>query len=239
MKPLRRVLITGSSGSIGAHLARELAGVYAIRGFDRIANDEIEDEIVGDLSDTTALREACADVDAVIHLAGNRSASASWDEVLATNVVGSRNVFEAAARANVRRVVYASSCQVTFGYGEHCTQSAQLYPKPLSYYAASKVTAEQIGHVFARESGMSVICIRLGLFTANGRLPADRQITGRFLSHRDAVQLFRRAIDVIGVEFAVVYGASRSSRLNLDLEDARRVLGYIPDDAEDELHEVG
>lgn len=238
MNPARRVLITGSSGSIGAHLSRELADSYAIRGFDRVASDQLEDQVVSDLADTDALRRACAGVDAVIHLAGNRSASASWDEVLASNLVGSRNVFEAAMQANVRRVVYASSCQVTFGYGEHYTQSAELYPKPLSYYAASKVAAEQVGHVYSRRSGMSVICIRLGLFTADGRLPADRQITGRFLSHRDAVQLFRRAIEVIGVEFAVVYGASRSSRLNLDLEETRRVLGYIPDDTEDSLREI-
>lgn len=230
----RRVLVTGSSGRIGRHLCRNLAELYELRGFDRIRGELPQQQVLGDVSDPAALAAACEGMDVVVHLAGNASHQASWDEALESNIQGTYNVFEAARSAGVKKIVYASTCQVTFGYGSNAPQSPQMYPKSLSYYAASKVLGEQLGHVFAYNHGIDVICIRVGLFSERGRVPAHRA-AGRFLGLQDTVQIFQRAIDVMGVQFAVVYGVSRSSRRTLDLEQARRVLGYVPTESEDDV----
>ncbi len=232
---MRKVLITGSAGHIGQFLCAALEPYYEIRGFDRVASDRPEAATVAHLSERDALQSACTGVDALVHLAGVRDAASSWEDVLETNIVGTHNVLDAAREAGVGKIVYASSCQATFGYGEHYPQTPDLYPKSLSFYGVSKFAGEQLGHVFSSRHAIDVICIRLGLFTGTGRVPSNRQITGRFLGHDDAIQLFRRAIDVIGVRFAVVYGVSNSSIRSLDLSAAREILGYVPTQNEDDL----
>jgi uronate dehydrogenase len=235
MKGVRKLLITGSAGRLGRHLCRELAPYYDISGFDRVPHADLAQQTVANLADIEALKRACDHQDVVVHLAGNPGASTAWPEILEANIDGTYNLFEAARQGGVRKVVFASTCQVTFGYGEHFHQTPSLVPRPTSLYAVSKVTGEMIAYRYAYEYAMDAICIRIGLFPDSGRLAANRQITGRFLGKRDAVQLFRRAIDALGVRYAVVYGASDSSRLNLDLESARGVLGYIPEEREDDL----
>ena len=231
----RKLLITGSAGRLGRHLCRELARHYDISGFDRVANPDLTQQTVARLADFAELRSACEHKDVVVHLAANPGASTPWPEILEANIEGTYHLFEAARLGGVRKVVFASTCQVTFGYGEHSNQTPSLVPRPTSLYAVSKVTGEMLAYRYAHEYAIDAICIRIGLFPESGRLPSSRQITGRFLGKRDAVQLFRRAIDAIGVRYAVVYGASDSSRLNLDLETARNVLGYIPEEREDDL----
>ena len=231
----KKVLITGSGGRLGRHLCRELEPYYEISGFDRVANDELKQQTVARLADVEKLAAACDQKDVVVHLAGNPGARTPWPEILESNIEGTYNVFEAARLAGVRKVVFASTCQVTFGYGEHANHTPTLVPRPTSLYAVSKVAGEMIAYRYAYEYAMDAICIRIGLFPETGRVPPDRQITGRFLGKRDAVQLFRRAIDVLGVRYAVVYGASASSQLNLDLTAAREVLGYVPQETEDDL----
>lgn len=235
MKSARKLLITGSAGRLGRHLCRELAPYYDISGFDRVENPDLAQQTVARLADIDALKRACDHQDVVVHLAANPGASTPWPEVLEANIEGTYNLFEAARQGGVRKVVFASTCQVTFGYGEHSQQFPSQVPRPTSLYAVSKVTGEMIAYRYAYEYAIDAVCIRVGLFPDSGRLPSTRQITGRFLGKRDAVQLFRRAIDALGVRYAVVYGASDSSRLNLDLETARNVLGYIPEEREDDL----
>lgn len=234
----RKILITGSAGRLGRHLCREFAPFYDIAGFDQVANGDLTQQTVARLTDTDELQEACTQKDVIVHLAGNPGASTPWAEVLEANIVGTYHVFEAARIAGVRKVVFASTCQVTFGYGEHSHHIPSLVPRPTSLYAVSKVTGEMIAYRYAHEFAIDAICVRIGLFPESGRVPPNRQITGRFLGKRDAVQLFRRAIDVLGVRYAVVYGASASSRLNLDLETTRAVLGYVPEEREDDLLDI-
>jgi len=231
---MRRSLITGSAGSIGNHLVRTLSSHYEICGFDREPTPQLADAIIAELSDRDALLQAARGADVVVHLAGNRSANADWDEILNSNIIGTHNVFEAAREAGVGKIVYASTCQVTFGYGEHAYQSPDMYPRSLSYYAVSKVTGEQLGHLYSRRHAIDVICLRLGLFTSTGLVPAARQVTGRFIGREDTTRLFRRAIDAIGVRFAIAYGVSDSSLLSFDLESAREDLGYVPVEREDD-----
>ena len=105
-----RVLLTGASGFIGAWVARELVGAGAqVRAFCR-SEPAVADWIEGDVTDAAAVERACADCDAVVHVAALYSYSrADAPQMEAVNVNGTRNVLDAAARTGVGRVVVTSS----------------------------------------------------------------------------------------------------------------------------------
>ncbi len=105
----RTVLLTGAAGGLGT-LMRELLPSYgyALRLLDVRPIDDEPDAITADLSDRAALREAVRGVDAIIHLAGI-SLEASFDKILASNIEGTYNLYEAARQEGVARIVFASS----------------------------------------------------------------------------------------------------------------------------------
>ena len=103
-----RILITGASGAVGTVLVKGLRDRYSLRGFDRVPMDELDDMVVGELTDFGAVARATQDMEAVVHLAGNPLGSAPWEEILNSNIIGTYNLFEAARQSGVRRVVFAS-----------------------------------------------------------------------------------------------------------------------------------
>src|SRR3989442_9971584 len=104
----RTVLVTGMSGLIGGALRRHLEGTYAFSALNRRPIPGVKCH-QADVADLDAIAPAFDGVDTVVHLAARTGSSDSFDEILRANVVGTYNVFEAARRAGVRRVVYASS----------------------------------------------------------------------------------------------------------------------------------
>ncbi len=159
------ILVTGGAGFIGSHLVALLVEKgMRVRVFDSLISGKREripvdaDFIQGDIRDTEALAEAMKDITRVVHLAAQVSVPASVENPALThevNVIGTRNVFEAARHAGVKRVVYASSAAV---YGDHPelpkTEESLLQPK--SPYATSKATNE----VDALASGLSTMGLR-------------------------------------------------------------------------------
>jgi hypothetical protein len=83
----------------------------------------------------------------------------------------------------------------------------------MTYYAVSKRFGEDLGNMYARKHGMSVVCRRLGWFP---HLPIKVEAVGRertmVLGVRDCGQLFSRAVEAPDVEFALVNGFSREGR---------------------------
>ena len=69
-----------------------------------------------DLSDAPAVQKAVESMDAVVHMVADPNADASWESILANNMIGSYHVFEACRMANVKRLIYASSMMVFMGY---------------------------------------------------------------------------------------------------------------------------
>jgi nucleoside-diphosphate-sugar epimerase len=253
----RRVLITGAGGTIGGVLRARLGHRYDLLALTRAPAPFATH--VGDVSDLASIEPAFRGVDAVVHLAGDASVDASWDSVLRSNIIGTYNVFEAARRAGVQRVVLASSNHVIGMYevdgapwiyelDDPRTYGTEVSVRPDSLYGASKCFGEAVGRLYSDRYGLEVVCLRIGWVVASDD-PADirpgqlfsplpelnsEQVRKRaravWLSHRDCAQLVSRALEA-QVRWAVAYGTSANPRQMWDLEPARRLLGFEPEDA--------
>jgi uronate dehydrogenase len=236
----RRLLMTGAAGRIGSALRAGLRGdLDELRLSDVRAPDPPpappETFAPAELADRGAVERAVAGVEAVIHLGGVPS-EAPFDELLGPNIVGTFNVFEAARRAGVRRIVYASSNHVTGFYPVGTRLAGGEAPRPDGLYGASKAYGEALARMYWDRFGLEAICLRIGTFT--GR-PDDPLHLTSWLSPPDAVRLFRACLTAPDVGFLTVYGASANTRSWWHLDEARRRLGYEPeDDAERYASEI-
>ena len=237
--PMKRtVLLTGAAGRIGSDFHQDTATRYRFRLAD-LRTDSLEGASAGghevvelDVRDLEACRAACAGIDTVVHLAADPSPEADFlDSLLETNIVGTYNIFRAAADQACRRVVFASSIQVVEGYplDRQLTISAPVRPKNM--YGASKCFGEAVAAVFAHSGGLSAIAVRIGHY---GEFAPGERYTARdmsaYLSRRDMVQLLTQCIDVDGIGFTIVHGVSDNRFKRLDLSDTHALLDYHPQD---------
>ena len=226
---MERVLITGAAGAIGQRLRADLAGVYPLlRLSDRAAPAPAgpgEEVVVADLADLAACEAMCAGIDGIVHL-GGQAIEADWETVLQANIVGCYNLFEAARRQGVKRVVFASTNHVTGFYPRATRIDHQVPPRPDSRYGVSKAFGEALGRFYADKFGLGVLCIRIGNV---GDQPLDRRRLSIWLSPRDFRQLVRIGLEHPDLHYETVYGASESDRAWWDNANAYR-LGYRPED---------
>jgi nucleoside-diphosphate-sugar epimerase len=224
-----KVLITGSAGRIGRPLIEGLRARYDLRAFDRVATPGVADCRVGDVGRLEDLLEAADGVDVIVHLAGDPRPSASWEDVLQHNIIGTYNVFEAARQRRVRRVVFASRAGFLASYPAGILRTIDLLPRPESLYSVGKLFAEFLGQYYATSHGLEVIAVRVGYL---GRERAEPEHP-HHLSHGDAVRLFERCICHPDVKFEIVFGVSDSTYQLYDLEHGRRAIHYYPSDRSD------
>jgi len=234
---MKKILITGAAGDVGSHLRRELAGRYALRLSDiRPVRDFApgEEFIRGDCASLRDMLRVTKGAAAVVHL-GGFSVEGPWEVILRANIVGTYNVFEAARRNGVRRLVFATSNHAVGFYRRDETIDHRVYPKPDSRYGASKVFGEALGSLYADKYGMEVVCIRIGNLASR---PVDKRRLSIWISPRDLAQLVGIAIDRPDIRFEIVYGVSGNKRSWYDNSNAER-LGYRPqDDSEPWAEEV-
>jgi len=235
----RWVLVTGAGGRIGRAACPGLAARgWRVRALDRRPLGGVaglaDPPVVAELADAPALDRAAAGMDAVVHLAGQAD-EAPFPEILQANIVGTYQVFEAARRGGVPRVVYASSNHAVGFTPRSDLVGVDLPPRPDTYYGLSKVFGEALGRLYVDRYGMETVCLRIGSWR-------DRPTTPRhlstWLSPADGVRLLHAALSAPDVGFAVVYGISANTRAWWDLAPAR-ALGYLSvDDAEDYAEEI-
>jgi uronate dehydrogenase len=235
-----RVLLTGAAGRIGRHLVAPMARRYDLTVLDRAAVPGVADALRGDLQDPTLLERACAGVEVVAHLAAVADESPFLERLLPSNIVGCYRMFEAARRAGVRRVVFASSCEAFLGQHGDLPIDGQAAFEPVGLYGASKAFGELLAQCFGRQGDLEVVCLRLGWFQPYGspllqtRTPEPSLGHGArdlWLSPGDAFRLFRCAIEKRPLRFVRVFGTSITEREVLSLAPARRELGYEPLDS--------
>jgi uronate dehydrogenase len=223
---MKKVLMTGAAGSIATALQARLRDRYALKLTDIVAlpNPRADDAFVSaDLCDIAAVSRAMQGVDAVIHL-GGISKEDSWDKILPTNVVGTYNVFEAARRAGVKRIVFASSNHAVGFYRRTDKVDHTVLPKPDGRYGLSKVFGEALGRLYADKYGLEVFCIRIGAMTPE---PVDVRRLAIWVHPDDLAALVDIGLSTPGLVFEIVYGMSDNLRAWWDNSNAAR-LGYRP-----------
>lgn len=234
-RPPAHLLITGGAGHIGRKLRREFAGRFArIRVLDIAQPAELgpnEEAMAGDVADMAAVERATAGMDAVIHLAAV-TREAPFEPILQANVIGTWNVYEAARRAGVRRVVFASSNHAVGFYPRHQRIDDAAPPRPDSRYGLSKCWGEAVGALYADKYGVRSLHLRIGH-------AADRPGSARdlaiWVSGRDLAQLCLIGLEHPEIHNTIVYGVSDNAACWYDNHEAYR-LGYKPQDrAEDHM----
>jgi uronate dehydrogenase len=226
------VLLTGAAGTIGTALRERLPRLgWELRSFDR---EPVPDGIVGDVTSPADLDAAMRGGAAVVHLAGQPS-EAPWPVIRDANIDGTFQVFEAARRAGVRRVVYASSNHAVGFTPVGAEQPADLPPRPDTLYGVSKVFGEALGRYYVERYGFEVACLRIGTFEPR---PTHQRSLATWLSPDDCARLIDAALRSPRLSYALAWGISNNTRRMWSL-DAGRALGYEPqDDAEQYADEV-
>jgi uronate dehydrogenase len=195
-----------------------------------------EEAVTASVTDMAAMTEACRGADAVIHLGGIPS-EAAWDIVLDVNINGTYVVFEAARRAGVPRVIFASSNHaVGFTPKSEFPVPDYAFPAPDTYYGVSKVAGEALAALYSHRHGVDAICVRiLSCFPR----PITTRMLSTWLSPDDAGRLFEACLTAPSPGFRVIFGVSANTRGGWVSLAAARALGYEPqDDAEEFAAEV-
>jgi uronate dehydrogenase len=227
------ILITGAAGHIGSMLRTRLGRPdRRLRLLDLapLTAGPGEEVICASITDLAALTAASAGADAVIHLAGLPSES-SWDRIAEMNIHGTYVVFEAARRAGVGRVIFASSNHaVGFTPAADFPAADYAFPAPDTYYGVSKAAGEALAALYYHRYGLDAICLRI---LSCATRPCTLRELSAWLSPDDTGRLFEACLTVSKPGFRVAYGVSANTRGGWVSLDEARALGFEPlDDAE-------
>ncbi len=232
MSHFNRVLITGAAGALGKELRKSgQALAKHVRLTDRIASTGLaahEEDRPCDLDDMPAVSSAVQGCDCIVHL-GAKANEGTWDEVLHSNIMGTYNIYEAARRHGVKRIVYASSIHAVGYYDRNHTIDAKVPTRPDTLYGVSKTFGENLASLYFDKFGIESVCLRIGSCFPE---PADRRHLITWLSYADMRQLVERSLSAPRVGFLVSYATSNNRQSFWD-NKAASILGYRPEDSAD------
>jgi uronate dehydrogenase len=179
-----------------------------------------------DLADADAVLALLAGVDAVVHM-GGVSTEQPWAAILPANIVGAYNLYEAARRQGVRRVVFASSNHVTGFYRQDEVIPAGAAPKPDGLYGLSKAFGEDLAQLYFDRHGIETVSLRIG---SSFPAPRDRRMLHTWMSFDDLERLVMAALTAKDVGHSIVCGVSANPQPWYDNTPAAHI-GYRPQDS--------
>lgn len=236
-----RVLVTGNKGLIGPYVEAALSAVgHSIVGFDLVAGDNIRD--------SAAVTAAAADCDAIVHLAALLPQFPDGSEIIATNVVGTWNILQAAKIHEINRIVCFSSVNALGIFlgdrkPDYLPIDDRHYCYPTSPYSVSKMLGEEMCLLHTEETGAVTVCLRPPLVVspdAYGDLTAQWERDaksewlpfweyGAFLDVRDAASAALAALTAPeSGHVAALLCAEDIASTQPSLEMARKLLPDVP-----------
>ena len=227
----RPLLLTGAAGTLGTwlrpHLVKRQSGLRStdVRPFGPVLPGE--SIVLGDLADSAAVERLVEGTRAVAHF-GGVSAEDAFERVLQANIIGTQNVFDAARRHGIKRIVYASSIHTVGFYPTTKRIGAEAVLRPDSYYAVSKAFGENLARLYVEKARMDIACLRIGLVLSEPRAPRN---LWTWLSVPDLCRLVDACLDAPPFGFSITYGISNNRRSWWD--NRKSAVDYRPrDDAE-------
>ncbi|MEP1353465.1 MAG: NAD(P)-dependent oxidoreductase [Tateyamaria sp.] len=233
---MKKLVLTGAAGSLGSRLRPFLAAMC-----DELVSTDIVDSVEelaanetyvkADIADMGAVAPLLEGADMVIHF-GAVVDEKPFEELLGPNFVGAYNVWEAAYRYGVRRVVYASSIHAVGMYPKNEHIGIDVPHRPDTFYGLAKCFAEDLGRMYWEKRGIESVCLRI-YSCADVTNP---RAVGSWLSYPDMIRLVKRAIDTPITGFSIIYGISDNDRAPVDNTGAAH-LGYRPQDNAEQFAE--
>lgn len=169
---IKQALVTGGAGFIGSHLVDALlANGCRVRVIDDLSTGRLEnlkhietkiDFIEGDIRDLEQMQAAVEGCDTVFHQAAVVSVPQTVEDPIfasSVNDAGTITVLEAARKAEVRRVVLASSCAI-YGDDPEIPKHEMMKPRPQSPYAIQKLGNEHYARLYDSLHGLETVCLR-------------------------------------------------------------------------------
>jgi uronate dehydrogenase len=228
----KRILLTGAAGALGKVLREGLAPLCeTLRLSDKIDMGEAasnEEIVVADLDDFDAVLAMTKDVDAIVHF-GSKAVEGRYQEILHSNIMGGYNIYEAARKNGVPRIVFASSNHL-IGYYPRTQRIDDSVPhRPDTMYGVSKAFVEDLASMYFDKHGIETVSLRIGSCFPE---PRDVRMLATWMSYRDLIQLVTCSLTAHQVGFRAVYGVSDNREQFWDNSSAA-LIGYRPqDDAE-------
>ena len=234
---MKKIVLTGAGGRLGSYLREPLGKMCDVL----VSTDWVvdigtlypgESYVKADLGSLEQMEAVLEGADMVVHF-GAIGDEAAWDAILHSNIIGAYNVWEAAARKGLRRVVYASSIHAVGMYPKTQHIDTEVPHRPDTYYGLAKCFAEDLGSLYWDKKGMESVHLRI-LSAAQVNNPRS---LGTWLSYDDLIHLVERAITTPITGFSIVYGVSNNDRTTVDNRKAS-FLGYQPKDNAEQFSEV-
>jgi len=243
---LGKILVTGGKGGLAVPISRELAGCgeVILADVSPAGGDERAAYHQADLTDFPRVLELMQGIDTVVHLAvvaaknypegsllGPSELDPYHEKILRVNPRIAYHVFEAARRAGVRRIVYASSLTIYYGDKTRPSYHESDLPDPQNLYACTKLFGENLARIYHRDFGLETLSLRIGQPFPGHPLHDDvwrdnRRARSSYVTLEDigrAVAAAVKSAETSGI-FNVV---SDSDNLRFELESSRR-MGYVP-----------
>ena len=230
MPRFHRLLITGAAGNLGGVLRRGLAPLATnLRLSDRAKlgeaadNEELAPCELGDFDAVMAMVEGC---DAVVHF-GAAPVERPWAEILESSIKGGYNVYEAARRHGIKRIVYASSIHAVGYVRRESGADTDTPHRPDTLYGLSKCFVEDLAKLYFDKFGIESACLRINSCYPE---PTDRRHLATWLSFDDLVRLVTRCLVAERIGHSVVYGISDNEEVFFSNHKVAH-LGYRPRDS--------
>jgi UDP-glucose 4-epimerase len=232
-----RILVTGSSGHLGEALMRVLPG----DGHEVIGLDLVESKyttLQGSIADRGTVRGCVAGVDAIVHCATLHKPhveSHTRANFIETNIAGTLNLLEEAVAAKVSRFVFTST---TSAFGRALTPAEgepaawiteDVAPVPRNIYGTTKLAAEDLCELVARDHGLPCLILRTSRFFPE---PDDRDdVRSAYADLNIKVnELLYRRVDVEDIVSAVLLALERAPAIGFGRYIISATTPFTPDD---------
>lgn len=234
---MKKLVLTGAAGRLGSYLREPLTKLA-----DELVSTDIAEDIgtlypgegyvQADLVDLEAMIDVLKDADMVVHF-GAIGDEAPFEEILGPNIIGAHNVWEAAYRNGVKRVVFASSVHAVGMHKVADNIGIDAPHRPDTFYGLAKCFAEDLGRMYWDKRGVESVHMRI--FSC-AQVVAPRSLS-TWLSYDDLIRMVTAAITAQTTGFSIVYGISNNDRAPVHNTGAGH-LGYKPQDNAEQFAEA-
>jgi len=233
---MKKIVLTGAAGRLGSYLREPLTKMA-----DELVSSDIIDDIgklypgetyhVGDLASLDDMLRILEGAEMVVHM-GAHADEGPFEQLLGPNFVGAYNIWEAAYRNGLRRVIYGSSIHAVGMHLKNEFIDTEVRHRPDTFYGLAKCFAEDLGSLYWDKRGLESVHMRI---LSCAQVTSSRAL-GTWLSYADLIQLTQRCIETPTTGFTVVYGVSNNDRVPVDNAKAS-FLGYRPKDNAEQFAE--